>query len=402
MRLQVILGLGLWAGGLMACPGAALPEAVRQAPDVEAALQRRAAAQLRVGAAGRWADPELEGMVANKDTPEDRMPMWGVSLKQPLPNYGERRADKARAQATLAMAEAEADQMAGETAMAAAEAIAEYEAAEQRIALLTRQRERTERTRAAVEARLAAGQGRVSEQLALQTRLTGLHLALEQEQRRRADADSELRQQLGLRPDDPHPDFAAPEPDQIEPDAAPGQRLVEAQQEDARAMMAMARAAGRPMTAVGITFEREEVELGDEDTVGVALMTELPWNSRRYARAEEQAAKAEWAGRAAEAEALRRRIEADLGRARRLVQLAEETRTSTADMQKRVDQEYDALVNAAGTTDLSSGSSMLMLLELLERSTELSLQAIEAETEARRARAGLWRYQSILKGEFHE
>lgn len=400
--MRARLSACLWAGLLVASPGASLEEAVRQAPVVEAALQRSDAARLRAGVAGRWVDPELEVMLANKDTPEDRMPMWGVSLKQPLPKYGERGAEQARAQAVLAMAEAEADLMAGETAMAAAEALADYDAAEQRTQLLKQQLDRTERTRAAVEARLAAGQGRVSEQLALQTRLTGLRLALEQEQRRRDDADSELRQQLGLRADEPRPDFAAPEPDQIQPDAAPGLRLAEAQQAEARAMMKMARAAGRPMTAVGVTFEREEVELGNEDTVGVALMTDLPWHSHRYGRAEERAAKAELAGRLTDADTLRRRIAADLGRAQRLIRLAAETRAATENMQRRVDQEYDALMNAAGTTGMADGSSMLMLLELLDRSTDLAMQALEAETEARMARAGLWRYQSIVNGESHE
>ena len=402
MHRHAMLGCWVWAGLLSASPGASLPEAVRQAPAVEAALQRSEAAHLRAGVAARWADPELEGMVANKETPEDRMPMWGVALKQRLPKYGERSSARTRARAAHAMAEAEADLMAGETAMAAAEAIATYDAAQQRMALLTRQLEHTERTRAAVESRLGAGQGRVSEQLALQSRATGLRLALAQEQRLRDDADSELRQLLGLRPDDPRPDFAAPEPDQIQADAAPAQRLVEAQQAEARAMMKMARAEGRPMTAVGVTFEREEVELGNEDTVGVALMTELPWNSHRYGRVEERAAKAELAGRVADADALNRRIEADVGRARRLIRLAGETRASVEETQQRVEQEYDALINAAGASGLADGSSVLMVLELLDRSTELAMQSIDAETDARMARAGLWRYQNILKGEHHE
>ena len=67
-----------------------------------------------------------------------------------------------------------------------------------------------------------------------------------------------------------------------------------------------------------------------------------------------------------------------------------------------MEQEYDALVNAAGASGMADGSSVLMLLELLDRSTELAMQSIEAETDARMARAGLWRYQSILKGEHHE
>jgi hypothetical protein len=167
-------------------------------------------------------------------------------------------------------------------------------------------------------------------------------------------------------------------------------------------MVKMARAAGRPMTAVGVTFEREEVELGNEDTVGVALMTELPWNSHRYARADERAAQAELAGRTADADTLRRRIETDLAGARRMLRLATETRTATDDLQRRVDQEYDALMNAAGSTGMTEGSSMLMLLELLDRSTELAMQALDAETDARKARAGLWRYQSIIQGEPHE
>jgi cobalt-zinc-cadmium efflux system outer membrane protein len=383
----------------LSAAAATVPEAVRQAPAVDAALQRANAAHLRATSAGRWADPELEGMYSEKDTLEESFPMWSASLTQPLPKLGERGADKARARAAWEMARAEADLMAGETAADVAMALAERDAALQRKELLVRQLERTERVGAAVEARLAAGQGRLAERFTLQSRLTELRLAVERATREIENAEAEVRQPLGLGAGD-LPGFAAPAGDAIQPEAAPGMRLLAAQSEESKAMAAMARAAARPMTAVSVSFEREEPEMGNEDTVGVALMTEVPWNSRRYARADEKAALAELSSRQADAEALSNRIEADVARAARMRRLASETESSARETRERIEREYDALVAATGAASgMQESSSLLMLLELLDRSTDLDMQVIEAEAEARAAEATLWKYQSLLTGD---
>jgi cobalt-zinc-cadmium efflux system outer membrane protein len=129
-------------------------------------------------------------------------------------------------------------------------------------------------------------------------------------------------------------------------------------------------------------------------------MTEVPWNSRRYARADEKAALAELSSRQADAEALSNRIEADVARAARMRRLASETESSARETRERIEREYDALVAATGAASgMQESSSLLMLLELLDRSTDLDMQVIEAEAEARAAEATLWKYQSLLTGD---
>ena len=398
------LAMAIFLCAVIGSPGEApsLQSLVRQAPAVEAALRRMDAAMVRATSAGRWADPELEGMYARKEMPMERMPMWSASLQQPLPKWGERSAERARARAALDMARADSELMAGEIAMAAAGALAEFDAAQQRTSLQERLLERTQRVKASTDARLGAGQGRLSESLALQSRVTELQLAIDREKRRAADAEAAVRQQLGLDVSAALPAFDAPDADGIRIDAAPGVRLLEAQKLEADAMGAMARVSARPMTAIRVSFEREEAESGDEDTAGVALMTELPWNSRRYARADVQAAIAERAGRDAEVDVLHRKIEADRARVARLEAFATRTREVVRETRGRVEREYEALITASGATGMQEASSLLMLLELMDRDTELEMQRIEAETDARMARAELWRYQPLLTGEPHE
>ena len=274
-----------------------MEHAVMQSPEVQAARQRLHAAKLRISAAGRWTDPELEGMYSTKETPEEDWPMWEVNLTQPLPKYGERSADRAKAHAAAKMAEAEFSMMAGTVAAETAIALAELDAALQRVALLQQQLKQTEQALASVEARIGSGQGKMSESLVLQSRLTSLRLAIEKEAFMVGEFEREARQMLGLDTDAPLTSFSAPSIESILFDKAPGLMALEAQRDEARAIKNMARAEGRPMTAVGLRFEREEMSSGDEDTLGVALMTELPWNSRRYARAEASAAQADLEGR---------------------------------------------------------------------------------------------------------
>ena len=132
--------------------------------------------------------------------------------------------------------------------------------------------------------------------------------------------------------------------------------------------------------------------MGNNDTIGIAFMSELPWHSRRYARAEERAARAEAVAAVAEAETTRHRIAAALARVARAERLAEVSRRLATETQQRLDAEYDALVRAAGTTGMGGDSSVLMILEVLEKSTDAQLQLIDAEGAARTARAELWRF----------
>jgi hypothetical protein len=271
-------------------------------------------------------------------------------------------------------------------------ALAEAETAQRRTQALAAQIVRTEQVLSTVDARIATGQGRLADRLALQTRIAGMQLMAERDRRMAEDALSEARARLGLRADEPLPAFAVPSSSEIDPAHAPTLTMAEAKSAEARAMARMARASARPMTAVGVRFEREQERMGNNDTIGVAFMTELPWRGRRYARAEEIAAQAEATAALAEASATSYRITATLGRVERAERLADLARRLAQETQKRLDAEYDTLVRSAGTGGMGNDSSVLMLLEVLEKTTDAQLQVIDAEGAARIARAELWRY----------
>ncbi|MDF3056202.1 MAG: hypothetical protein K0R17_417 [Rariglobus sp.] len=360
-------------------------EAVGRAPALDAARRRAEAARARTDAAGRLPDPTIEGMYSQVNTPGEKFPMWEVVLRQPLPKAGERAADRDRAAAVVSMAEADYAVMAGEMAADLALALVEADTSTARAGLLARQLDRTGQLLSALDARVGTGSSRLAERLSLQTRLAALRLRIEEETRRADDARSDAFGLLGLPPGAPLPSWAAPEPARIDPDTTPLLRLSAARVDEARAMARMARASARPMTSVGLRFEREEQRMGNMDTVGIAFMTDLPFRSRGYARAEQRAARAEESAALADAGSTRHRIAAALARAERAERLAGSTRRFAADTAARLDAEYDALSR-------SNETSVTLAVDILERLTDTRLQIIDADAAARTARAELWRY----------
>ncbi len=368
-------------------PAVALVEAIGRAPQLNAARARAEAAGERVAAAGRFPDPQIEGMYAQARRPAggEQFPMWEVILSQPLPKAGERAADRDLATAAAAMAAADYAVMAGELTADLAMALAEADAADQRAALLTRQLARTEQLLAALDARVGAGSSRLADRLALQTRIASQRLMIEQADRMAGDARSAVRGRLGLPPETPLPAFSAPAAAEIDPDAIPALLVSVARADEARAMVRMARASARPMTSVGLRFAREEERMGNMDTVGVAFMTELPFRARGIARAEQRAARAEEAAAHAEADSARYRARAALDNAARAERLADSTRRLAAETAARLDAEYDALARSNETT-------VTQAVDILDRLTDTRLKIIDAETAARIARAELWRH----------
>jgi hypothetical protein len=158
-------------------------------------------------------------------------------------------------------------------------------------------------------------------------------------------------------------------------------------------MAKMARASGRPMTSVGLRFERERGNMGNEDIVGIAFMSEIPWRSRGYARAELRAAESEREAAKAEGHGARFRITSALTRVERAERLAETARRLATETTSRLEAQYDALIRAAGAGSAAAGeSTVLMAVEIFEQVSVTELKVIEAETAARMARAELWRY----------
>jgi cobalt-zinc-cadmium efflux system outer membrane protein len=154
----------------------------------------------------------------------------------------------------------------------------------------------------------------------------------------------------------------------------------------------MARASAKPSTAVGLRFERERGNMGNEDRVGVAFSSEIPWRSRTYAKAELRAAESERNAANAEGSGARFRITSALSRVERAERLADTARRIASETRARLDAQYDALVRAAGAGSAGGESTVLMAVEIFEQAATAELKVIEADTAARVARAELWRY----------
>lgn len=373
---------------------------VAASPSLAAAARRVEAAEERVGAAGLLPDPEAEGMLSQMNGPMgERNDMYEINVRQPLPKKGERAAQRDRARAAVAMAEADYAVMAGEIAAETALALAEAASAEEKINCVKTQVARLDSVLRAIEVRLSTGTmsmggTRLADRLTIQTRLAAMQLMIEEDRRMAADALAEARGRLGLAPEAPLPAFVTPQPQEIDAASSSTVRLAAARGQDAEAMRQMAKATANPMTAVGLRFERERTAMGNEDTVGVAFMSEFPWRSRRASRAELKAAEAERLAAQADASSATYRIKSAVSRAERAERLAEVARRLSSETLSRLDAEYDALVRAASVGSPGE-STVLMTVELLEKATEAEIKVIEAERAARMARAELWRHVPV-------
>ncbi len=168
-------------------------------------------------------------------------------------------------------------------------------------------------------------------------------------------------------------------------------RVAAARADEAGAMAKMARASANPMTAVGVRFERERRTMGDEDTLGLAFMSEIPWRSRGYARAEIRAAEADRAAAQTDAAAARYRIAAALTRVDRAERVATTARRLSSESLARLGAEYESMVRSAEVGTLGD-TTIFQTVEILEKATDTELQVIRADTAVRAARAELWRY----------
>lgn len=376
-----------------------LLSAVLQSPSLTAAAGRLQANRERLGAAGQLADPEVETMGARRVGPmNDRSTVWEVSVQQPLPRKGERAAERQLAGAAVVMAEAEWADLVGDMAAEVAMGLAEAEGADQRIQLLNTQVARLRAVLQALESGLAGGgETRLADRLTVESRISTMTLMVEEERQMAANARAAVRGRLGLAPELPLPSILLPALAEVQPEAAAGVALARARAAEASAMASMARASANPMTAVGVRYEREETRMGNEDMVGLAFMSEIPWRSRRSARAQGRAAAAEQAAALAEADALKYRIAAALARVERADALAETSRQLGAATQRRLEAEYDTLLRSTSVGGGMGGSTVFEIVELLERVTENQLQVQRTETAAHVARAELWRYVPAVR-----
>jgi outer membrane protein TolC len=294
------------------------------------------------------------------------------------------------------MAEADFALMVAETAADVAISLAEAGGARERATLLEAQRRRLGTSLTSLDVRLAAGATvRLADRLTLQSRIAALELSLEEARRAAADAEAAARTRLSLPPDAPLPHFSAPDPASIRPQDSPAVAAAEARAAEASAMGRMARASAAPMTSVGLRLERERGAAGNQDTIGLAFASDLPFRARDYARAGGRAAEAERAAARADGESARQRVTNALGRAERAERLAETARRLAKETELRLEAEHDALnrtVSVGAASGMAGESAVLHAVDILDRTTETQLRIIEAETAARMSRAELWRH----------
>lgn len=366
--------------------------AVRRAPVVAAAAQRVDAERWRVEAAGRWADPEVEGMAA-QSTSSSSGERWELTVRQPLSRSGERSADRQRARANAGLAEAEYGELSADLASELAAGLAEAAAARERVRVMQQQRERLQVAKGSVESRLsAAGRARLADRLAIESRLTALRLEEVREERRAIDAEMSVRADLGLADADLLPDFAAPTLAQLDVAHSPAQMRVEARVAEADAAARLAQTATAPATSVGLRLERERTMQGRDDMAGLMFSTDLPFQRRRSARIELRAVDAMRAAAVREAEAVASRARAAVARWERAVSTLTLVRQLTRETRERLQGQQDALLRAVGVGGGEADSPILSLVDLFDQQSELDRRLIEVEAEARIAQAALWRY----------
>lgn len=396
LRLSPRLTLGIQVGLLLTTGGqlcAGLEDLVRVSPVVKALDQRVASARELAGAAGLFPDPRVEVMAARgSNSGGSSWPKWEGRVEQPLPKAGERQADRERAWAEIFMAEAERAVMAGSMAAEVAMAMAESGAASERAALLKLQLTRMEKVLALVENRLAGGQGQLADRLALQSRIAEMKLMIEEDERMAADSLLLARGMLGLGPLAELPLYAAPNPERVQPMATPLAMVALAKESEARAMALTAKANGRPMTAIGLSASRETMPMETEDMVGISFMMEIPFHSQKASRAGQNAAEANRNAARADAAAARFRAETAVARVKRARQWADSARQLAEGTMARLDAEYETVIKMASAEGMKAGSSVLMLIELLEKRVESGIRVIDAEAAARTSAAALWEH----------
>jgi len=366
---------------------AAFLRALASAPAVQSAQERILASRRAAGAAGRLPDPMLSAGYSRKSTAMDRWPMYDLMLEQPLPRWGERDAMRAKAAAETAMSEVDLLDALGETAADIAAMLADADAARAKLLLIDGQIARANSIQATIASRIAGGIGTIAEQLTVKSRLAALAVERDTMQRMVSDAEQDVHARLGLPPTAALPPFASPERTAMVLDRVPGVLAGQAKVAEADAMFREARASRYPETAVGLRFEREQ-EPGDTmTTVGLEFRVSLPvWQGassdlEQAAYARRRAAKREAAG-------WQHRALSMLGRAERAETVAASARKAAQDTKARLDAEYDTMIQAAST---QNGTSLITVLDVLDRLSEAEGLVIDAEAAARLAQASLWR-----------
>ena len=261
------------------------------APETDAMEQRIATRRGARVQAGRWPNPTLEADASERLGREDGSGGYALtelSVRQPLPLWGQLGHRRDAADARIAEAESMADvgRLELEARIGAAfhawqEAEAEYDLARQRL----EEAERLNRI-----ARLREERGDLSERERLRITLFRAQTmrALEAAEGERAEARAILASWLDLPPGElgVAPPFEAPSMDAVGAgaeherlDRHPGLRAASERQRATRSDIGRVRAEGRPDVSVRIFQERDVIDGRREGSLGIGVQIELPlWN----------------------------------------------------------------------------------------------------------------------------
>lgn len=313
--------------------------------------------------------------------------MWDVQIEQTLPRWGERDASLSLAAADALAADAEFRMQLGDLAGDMAMDLADGEAARATGLLLDAQIARTSAVDQALVTRIATGSAAMADRLALMTQLTDLRLERERLTAAFTNSDADVRGRLGLAANELLPAFAAPDPTVIVIEQTPQVVAARARMSQAEARQGEARSQGHPMTAIGLRFERESPDMGNEDTLGLEMRVSLPVYQGSIAAGVE-AAHAQRRAAAQDALTAQYRAQTMLARVARATAVAQRAREAAEVNRSRLDAAYQALAGAAGA---QGEVGVTAILALLDRMTSTERQVIDADAACRAAQADLWR-----------
>ena len=359
--------------------------ALAQAPQVRALIERRHSARHLEDAAGRLPDPMLSLGYAHKRMSPEHWPMYDVALEQPLPRWGERDAARAMAASQTRLSDA---QIAGEVALLAgdlAQALAEIDGARARLVEGEAEERRIDALARAIDARVVSGAAGVTERLGIETRRERLGLRLAEVRRSIADQEAGIRGRLGLADTVALPPLVVPTPESVDPARTPQMIEAEAHRQEALAALQAARAQRHPETAIGIRAEREAIDAGNEDTVGLTVSISLPLAGGAL-EANEEAAQARVRAADRQADAARWRTRVAVESAQRALSLAQRASQLAHGLLARSEAEQSAMTAALA----SGGGDLGAVLDVLDHLAELRLEVIASQVAARQAQAALW------------
>ncbi len=362
--------------------------ALAQSPMVAAAHARLTAARRGGEAAGILADPKI-GVDVGRETMRagNASPLYGVTLEQSLPRWGERDAQRLTATAQIRLAEAELSAAIGDQAAMVAAALAEARAKHATLALARETEQRVRLLKDVLHGQLANGTVPLGAALALDTRAQQIELLITDAERQMADAEDEARGRLGLAPTSPLPSAAFPQLVGIDVAATPLALRATAAHAAAEAEERGAAARSNPETSVGVGWEREQAGTEEQnDKFRLSFTMSLPVHRAAY-EAMAEAARSRARAASHEVNGSRWMARSLIDRATRAQAQSARARSAADALTERTRTEMNAVTHQVAT----AGGSLVQAMDLLDRITAAQQQVIDAELTSSLALADLWR-----------